>query len=422
MRKDWKLLVGTALLAIAVGVVAVTPLFGQGPRGGGRRGPGPPGGEFRGPGPPGGDDRGSRSPRERDRGRSDDEESRRRRYEGFLRSLDSNGDGRIDENEAEGRRRFFVERIAERAGVEAKFPISVRHLQDGLLKQSQAGGSSRTSSSGGSSGSDDKRSGGSSKEPLVPGFGVQQELAPVLKFGEAPGTGGSRRTQQPSSRDSSQRPSSSHSHAQNEGDDRVRRWAESMMRQQDRNRDGKLQREEWGGLRGDPRQIDRNHDGVITLDEMTARLNDYRRGGSGERDRRSDRPSDSRSSESGSQKWEGRKSYRFLSPTERWPEGLADWFARKDTDGDGQVAMAEYSSFWTTSMAIKFARYDLNKDGMITPGECLKAEENGAEPPKEMGETAKGETAKAETAKGEIAKGETAEPEKKDDGGMWAGW
>jgi Ca2+-binding EF-hand superfamily protein len=64
----------------------------------------------------------------------------------------------------------------------------------------------------------------------------------------------------------------------------------------------------------------------------------------------------------------------MLSPIERLPEGLPDWFARNDVNGDGQISMSEYAHTWTSSKAAEFARYDLNSDGIITPEECLKVE------------------------------------------------
>jgi hypothetical protein len=61
------------------------------------------------------------------------------------------------------------------------------------------------------------------------------------------------------------------------------------------------------------------------------------------------------------------------SATERLPKGLPSWFARNDTDADGQVMMAEYMTDFTDSKAAEFAKYDLNGDGIITPDECLDA-------------------------------------------------
>jgi hypothetical protein len=71
----------------------------------------------------------------------------------------------------------------------------------------------------------------------------------------------------------------------------------------------------------------------------------------------------------------GPKSGRFLLPKERLPKDMPDWFLEKDTDGDGQVDMAEYASDWTPSTVAEFNRYDLNHDGVITPAECRKAAE-----------------------------------------------
>jgi EF hand len=69
-----------------------------------------------------------------------------------------------------------------------------------------------------------------------------------------------------------------------------------------------------------------------------------------------------------------KKSYRFLTPTERLPKGMGDRFLRSDTDGDGQVMMHEFSSNWTEAEAAEFAKYDLDGDGIITPAEGLKME------------------------------------------------
>jgi len=69
-----------------------------------------------------------------------------------------------------------------------------------------------------------------------------------------------------------------------------------------------------------------------------------------------------------------KKSYRFLTPTERLPKGMPDWFIKNDADGDGQIMMAEYSSSWTEATAAEFASYDLDGDGIITPKEAMGSE------------------------------------------------
>jgi hypothetical protein len=69
-----------------------------------------------------------------------------------------------------------------------------------------------------------------------------------------------------------------------------------------------------------------------------------------------------------------RKSGRFLSARERLPKGLPSWFIEKDTNGDGQITMDEYTPVWTPDKAAEFDRYDLNHDGIITAEEVLKVE------------------------------------------------
>jgi Ca2+-binding EF-hand superfamily protein len=145
----------------------------------------------------------------------------------------------------------------------------------------------------------------------------------------------------------------------------------SMMAQYDKNKNGQLEREEWSRMRGRPKEADRNGDDVLSLDELTVHLAAY---GS-----RRDAPAGSRSGAGGkasyrSKKPDGtRRTYRFLSPHERLPKELRDWFVRKDADLDGQVSMAEFSTVWQSDKLGEFANLDLNGDGLIVPKEYLRA-------------------------------------------------
>jgi len=295
--------------------------------------------------------------------------------------MDSNHDGRIDENEAEGRRRYFVEMMARRAGIEAKFPISVDKLRKGLAAQS--GDSSRDSSHDRSShGKDDKKDdkgkSAAVEERLVPGFGVEAEstAVEVPKFGIRIENSSYVATRLASS--SSASAGSSRSSSAGGADEKIRRWAEGLIRQYDRNRNGKIDRDEMDAVKDEYKKGDRNRDGTITREEMTAALVEYSRqrsGGSGS-------SGGTDGSGFGPNPWADRNSYRFLSPSERLPEGLPDWFVAKDANADGQIAMAEYATDWSTPQAAasnvaKFGQFDLNRDGMITPQECLAAEEAG---------------------------------------------
>jgi hypothetical protein len=185
--------------------------------------------------------------------------------------------------------------------------------------------------------------------------------------------------------------------------DRIRRIAQAMLNRYDENKDGTLQKDEWSKMSNEPEKGDKNGDGLITLDEMAERLGEWRpggstspsgsstsiagasagqtstgsessggrgnfggrgrgRGGFGRRDASTSRPATTSSGQS----------YRFLTPKERLPEGLPDFFAN-DRDNDGQVSMAEYASSWTEARLAEFNRWDLNGDGLITPAESLRS-------------------------------------------------
>ncbi len=219
------------------------------------------------------------------------------------------------------------------------------------------------------------------------------------------------------------------------------------MRQYDKNHNGKLEKDEWTDRWGDFKEADRNRDGVVKPDELSHRLAEYSRSRSSQYRSMSGRSYGSRSSDSGSsgssRSGSGsddsgdRKSYRFRTPTERLPEGLPDWFASKDANADGQVAMVEFESpgYWTATAAAQFARHDLNNDGFITAGECLRA----LELPEIESQVAKTEVRgpgllsrviqkpqppeedrRPPSSSGAVTR--TVSVEKKDSGELWSGW
>jgi len=360
-----------------------------------------------------------------DRGYDPDEsvESRQYRFQrsdGFIRYLDTNNDGTVDESEVSGPRRYIFERAIQRARLEAKFPISISQLRQGAwtyyglqgsppppTTSSQPGmpggisgmpgmmmqppfgptgvgppgmsppgwgaspwqsgmmqgppGSMSPSQTAGPSKTSPSASTSAAAASLVPGFGPQPGVAAVPGFGVPTVTAPVSTVSASRSSSSSASASSSRSGASDGSgasiDSRVRDYAAGLLKQYDTNKNGKLEKDEWKQMRGDPQATDRDGDGVITLDELTARLaaSNKDRSGSG-----------SKASAGG-----GHNGYRFLTPAERLPEGLPEWFAGKDANGDGQVSMAEYARSWTDAVAAEFARYDLNDDGLITPQECL---------------------------------------------------
>ncbi|HID78151.1 MAG TPA: EF-hand domain-containing protein [Planctomycetaceae bacterium] len=281
--------------------------------------------------------------------------------------MDANRNGVLEPGEIPAERRRMFTFIARRYELDPEKPIPISSIRERMMR--------RASGSRSDSGrrADEKQSSGGAKsqqgeDPLVPGFGISQEAVRVPGFGERVelasllrlrGSTGSR------SGDRSSR--SSREGEDSERQERFRRFAQYMLRRYDRDQSGALERKEWDALRErgrDPASYDRNRDGVITVDEIAARMGDYGRSRS--------RDSDS-SGTNGSDNAPARHSYRQRSPVELLPEGLPDWFIERDANKDGQVAMAEYASFWSESKAGEFARLDVNGDGIITPQECLDA-------------------------------------------------
>lgn len=166
---------------------------------------------------------------------------------------------------------------------------------------------------------------------------------------------------------------------------RVRAYAEGLLRQYDANKNGVLDKDEWSNVRAISKDTDANNDGSVTLDELTLKLGAYGKengksgggatasSGGSTSTSSSGGPSSSRSSRGDAKTSGEKKSYRQRAATERLPKGLPDWFARNDEDSDGQVVMSEYSTLWSDSKATEFAKFDLDGDGVITPRECLRA-------------------------------------------------
>ena len=388
MRRSWRLHLVAFLAAMSIVLTGYSPAWAQGrhrgPEGGPFRRPSPSGEQTSHRGPPGNASRPESARGDHRRpastggnestGRSRNSRNSAERYAGFLKAMDANHDGNIDENEVDQRRRFFVERLVRRAGMEVEFPLSIAKLQEALVKNSNQGGSNG-SSNGSSSGSAEKKSTKPAVERLVPGFAVEKEPVGVPKFGVRIANSSNGATSPPASKTASGK-SSPPSSAGGGANQRIQRWAEAMIRQHDRNKNGKLEGDESKNMRGDFKTADADGDGVITREEMTARLVEYSR----DRSRgKSPKPEAKKErSPSRPNPWADRRSYRFLSPTERLPEDLPPWFLTKDENADGQIAMAEYSTDWSSpsvaaANAAEFAQYDLNGDGMITPKECIAA-------------------------------------------------
>ncbi len=342
---------------------------------------------------------GRASPAARTKGSAKDAK-RSQKLDQIIGRLDANRNGTIEPGEVIGRRRLFFEQMARRAGLDPNKPIPVSKMKEALSKlsdQSAAAGKPGAASSGkpgaassgkpgtgAKPGSSEKKTGSkTASAPQVSGFGVESKQPEVAGFGPSAGGGESAgRSTGFSSGSSGSRGDKSKSKKM---EAQVRSYAKSLMKRYDKNKNGRLEKDEWKDIKGTAATSDANRDGIITLDELHRRLMNYSSkdssgkvsSGSSSSSRGKSRSRSypkSSSSSAGSSDPKSRKTYRVLTPTERLPEGLPDWFARQDANGDGQVTMAEYSSTWTDSKAAEFTRLDPNGDGVITPTECLASE------------------------------------------------
>lgn len=309
----------------------------------------------------------------------------------MLKRMDQNGNGVLEDNEVSDRARGFLDRMKEGAGYTDKGPINIEKLTAAMKKQREAG------------------DGGT-----VPGFGEDPGLEKAKGFDAPPPLGdlalenkfdqktidsvnsmlerydkdkngfldnyewsGARWRTPPEGSDLNkdgkldrlelakrvsgfssepkQEGSEGGSRESGDGDD-IKKNAKSMMYQYDKDKSGYLEKSEW--FKSDLADYDKNKDGKISSDELAARISRFA----------------SRSSFSSRGDGEKVDTYRFLTPLERLPKGLPDWFNANDADEDGQIHMSEYSVVWSESKAEEFARYDLNGDGFITPKEALGAD------------------------------------------------
>lgn len=308
----------------------------------------PPGGSQPGRPQPGGPQPSGSSSRSEDYARE-----RASRMEGFLRNFDANGDGTIDPSEVtDERQKRMLGYMAQRYGFEVGKPIQLSKLREAMTQP-------RSSQSRGES--DKSKQEEDDQPPLVPGFGVSgsSEDAPAIpRFGQRVGRQlvGSATAASPAAKPAggSAKPPAE---PVNENE-KIRKYANLMLQKHDDNKNGRLDRDEWEGVRPDPQRADRDNNGVVTLDELTAALVGYSKDRS---------PGDD---------WAAFNPYRAMTRWERLPDELLDkdHFMELDTNGDGQVAMVEFTVAWDDSHAREFGFKDRNGDGLITPQEWIAAD------------------------------------------------
>lgn len=105
----------------------------------------------------------------------------------------------------------------------------------------------------------------------------------------------------------------------------------------DKNRNGRLEKDETVSLGFPPGKIDIDRDGEISREELHAYL------------------------------------LELQEEIGDLGEGLPGWFFELDENRDEQIAMAEFATEWTAEKIAEFTSYDGNGDGLLTASEVLNA-------------------------------------------------
>lgn len=178
----------------------------------------------------------------------------------MVRRADQNGNGMIDPSEMQEGMGRYLQRSAERAGLNVNAPLTIDQVVGAMdqARREREGDYSRSSSSNSSS----SRSSSQPVSTNPQSFGAASAVAMLPGF-DTPGgaaIGGSSASQ-------SQIP------LEKRFDERVLERARDRMKEYDRNNNGTIEGEELASYRGDPPLIssDMNKDGIINLEEMALR-------------------------------------------------------------------------------------------------------------------------------------------------------
>jgi Ca2+-binding EF-hand superfamily protein len=279
----------------------------------------------------------------------------------FLTRMDTNGNGSLDPEEAQGPARFMLERMArDNPKIDLTKPIAMSTLTEAFQRmRGGAGGDGR-------GGPSDEEILEPESDSLVPGFSTKQEKIPVPGFGAS----GEKFAVRVDERDLK------------EADDRIKRY--------DKNNDQSLDENEMkeGRWTDSPMQYDRNRDGKLNRQELATRQARRRnlKGDQESNNKKKEQANAARTRDAGEKKEEAKPnifekiaSYRLTDAEGKSvrPAGLPEWFTRNDINNDAQVSMKEFNRNWSATVIEDYERFDINKDGFITTKECLAGVKKG---------------------------------------------
>ncbi|MDR2705622.1 MAG: hypothetical protein LBC02_07575, partial [Planctomycetaceae bacterium] len=297
-------------------------------------------------------------------GQSDAE--RNERFLGMLRSMDTNGNGKLEQNEIPEYRRGFVSMVVTQMGGDPNKTIDLAEL----TRKSSTSTRSPQVSGGSSSGSATPLT----TDPLVPYFGEKEEpQTAVLAFGQ----------REPQTKTVAA--ATTNSNVAISQSDRILRSAREIMNKYDKNKNGTLDKDkgEWiSSLPFNADATDKNRDGRISMTELLDTLGGKANVTTGA----------------------AAVSTKQSTAYDRLPVGMGslDWFFERDKDQDGQISMLEYANgqSWTELIADEFRFLDKNNDGVATVSEIIATLKQVDEEKRLKEEQAKRE---AERRKGVVA-------------------
>jgi hypothetical protein len=153
----------------------------------------------------------------------------------------------------------------------------------------------------------------------------------------------------------------------------VVRYAERLIQQYDADADGRLQPHEWSQLRGEPARLDRNQDGAADVEEVAAYVAEYARTRQLVPSRPPAPSEPEPVPEPPAEADAAPRAKRFHVPERFLPQGLPEWFADRDANGDGQLSLAEFAPTAEAQQVAQFERLDVNQDGLLTAREATGA-------------------------------------------------
>lgn len=160
------------------------------------------------------------------------------------------------------------------------------------------------------------------------------------------------------------------------------RYAERVVKQYDKNGSGLLEADEWSALGGKPQTVDADGDGRITIAELAQHAANFAAGRAirlstsqeplvgGPPGQPGDPAARNASAAASTPAGDPRRNLKYFASL---PAGVPPWFVERDTDGDGQLTLNEFSPKLLKADIDDFTQFDANRDGVLTAKEFLRA-------------------------------------------------